>query len=168
MVHRSFESGFGRIENSTINEQEGGASEQAAVAAEGRLAGEARDEGREAVAVGADDLVDERAALEGKERRDGADAERRAEVLQRSGLNTIYGYQVLSGKRRPSRDVLLCLCLGLRMQPEQVQTLLKSTGYAPLYVKNRRDSAIYYALSHGQDAVTLNQMLFDLEEATLL
>ena len=93
---------------------------------------------------------------------------RRAEVLQRSGLNTIYGYRVLSGKRRPSRDVLLCLCLGLRMQPEQVQTLLKSTGYAPLYVKNRRDSAIYYALSHGQDAVTLNQMLFDLEEATLL
>lgn len=93
---------------------------------------------------------------------------RRAEVLQRSGLNTIYGYQVLSGKRRPSRDVLLCLCLGLRMQPEQVQTLLKTTGYAPLYVKNRRDSAIYYALRHGQDAVTLNQMLFDLEEATLL
>lgn len=93
---------------------------------------------------------------------------RRAEVLQRSGLNPIYGYQVLSGKRRPSRDVLLCLCLGLRMPPEQVQTLLKSTGYAPLYVKNRRDSAIYYALSHGQDAVTLNQTLFDLEEPTLL
>ena len=92
---------------------------------------------------------------------------RRAEVLQRSGLNMIYGYQILSGKRRPSRDVLLCLCLGLRMQPEQVQTLLKSTGYAPLYVKNRRDSAIYYALRHGHDAVTLNQMLFDLEEPTL-
>ena len=93
---------------------------------------------------------------------------RRAEVLQRSGLNTIYGYQIFSGKRRPSRDVLLCLCLGLRMQPEQTQTLLKSTGYAPLYVKNRRDSAIYYALSHGQDAVTLNQMLFDLKEPTIL
>lgn len=93
---------------------------------------------------------------------------RRAEVLQRSGLNTIYGYQILSGKRRPSRDVLLCLCLGLRMQPEQTQTLLKSTGYAPLYVKNRRDSAIYYALRHGQDAAALNQTLFDLEEPTLL
>lgn len=91
----------------------------------------------------------------------------RAEVIRRSGLNTIYGYQIFSGKRRPGRDSLLCLCLGLRLSAENAQKLLKITGYAPLYVKNRRDSAVYYALCRGQDAAALNQALYELGEPML-
>ena len=36
----------------------------------------------------------------------------RSDVIARSGLNDIYAHQILSGKRRPSRDKLLCLCFG--------------------------------------------------------
>lgn len=89
----------------------------------------------------------------------------RAEVIRRSGLNTIYGYQIFSGKRRPGRDSLLCL--GLHLSAEDTQKLLKLTGYAPLYVKNRRDSAVYYALRRGQDAAALNQTLYELGEPML-
>lgn len=92
---------------------------------------------------------------------------RRADVLRRSGLNPVYGYQILSGKRRPGRDTLLCLCLGMRMPAEQTQKLLKMAGYAPLYVKNRRDSAVYHALCHELDAAALNQMLYELGEPVL-
>ena len=47
----------------------------------------------------------------------------RSDVIARSGLNDIYAHQILSGKRRPSRDKLLCLCFGLNLDAAQVQDL---------------------------------------------
>lgn len=43
----------------------------------------------------------------------------RAELLRRSELNAVYGYQILAGKRRPGRDSLLCLCFGLGLTPSR-------------------------------------------------
>lgn len=92
----------------------------------------------------------------------------RAEALRRSGLNTIYGYQIFAGKRRPSRDSLLCLCVGMALTPEKAQALLKRAGYAPLYVRQRRDSIIFYALQEKLSMQTLNQQLYELGEPVLL
>ena len=92
----------------------------------------------------------------------------RAEALRRSGLNTIYGYQIFAGKRRPSRDSLLCLCVGMALTAEKAQALLKRAGYAPLYVRQRRDSIIFYALQEKLPMQTLNQQLYELGEPVLL
>lgn len=91
----------------------------------------------------------------------------RSEVIARCGLNDIYAHQILSGKRRPSRDKLLCLCFGLELETEQVQDLLRDCGYAVLYAKNRRDSIILFALFKGVRLLELNEKLYEEGEPLL-
>lgn len=84
----------------------------------------------------------------------------RSDVIARCGLNDIYAHQILSGKRRPSRDKFLCLCFGLELDAEQVQDLLRDCGYAILYAKNRRDSIILFALYKKLTLLELNENLY--------
>ena len=91
----------------------------------------------------------------------------RSDVIAHSGLNDIYTHQILSGKRRPSRDKLLCLCFGLKLTAEEVQDLLRNCGYAVLYAKNRRDSIILFALYKELSLLKLNEKLYEEGEALL-
>ena len=91
----------------------------------------------------------------------------KAELARRSGMSTVYLYQVFSGRRRPSRDRMLCLCFGLECPVETTQELLKRGGFLPLYPKNRRDAIILYALSRGLTLQEANDRLFKENEETL-
>lgn len=91
----------------------------------------------------------------------------RTEMISASGLNDIYAHQIISGKRRPSRDKLVCLCFGLGLSAEQVQNLLRDCGYVPLYVKKRRDSIILYALIKNMSLLELNELLYEEKEDLL-
>ena len=73
----------------------------------------------------------------------------KAQVIKASELNDIYCYQIFSGKRFPSRDTLLSICIGMQLNVDETQQLLLFAGFAPLYVKNIRDSIILFGiLSH--------------------
>ena len=37
----------------------------------------------------------------------------KAELARRAAMSTVYLYQILSGRRKPSRDRLICLCFGM-------------------------------------------------------
>ena len=91
----------------------------------------------------------------------------RAELLRRSNLNPIYGYQILSGKRRPSRDTLLCLCFGLGLCADETQNLLLPAGYAQLDIRNPRDSILVFAHNNGLSLLACNQQLDVHGEASL-
>lgn len=91
----------------------------------------------------------------------------KAELARRSGMSTVYLYQVFSGRRMPSRDRLICLCFGLSCSSDTTQELLKKNGYLPLYPKNRRDAIILYALSRGLSLQEANDKLFREGEETL-
>ena len=91
----------------------------------------------------------------------------RAELLRRSGLNAVYGYQILSGKRHPGRESLLCLCFGLGLDAEQTQKLLLHAGCAQLYIKKPRESIIFYALNATLPLLSCNQLLYEHGEAIL-
>ena len=65
-------------------------------------------------------------------------------VIKNSELNEIYGYQIFSGKRIPSRDKLISISFGLELSLEETQTLLKYAGFAPLYPKQKRDSLLIW------------------------
>lgn len=88
----------------------------------------------------------------------------RAEVVHGSELNPVYAYQIFSGRRHPGRDNLLCLCYGLGLNASQTQAILLHGGYGQLYVRDRRDSVIYYGLNNGQSVTEVN---FQLEELGL-
>lgn len=88
-------------------------------------------------------------------------------AITRSGLNTIYAYQIFSGKRKPSRDKLICLCFGLGLNAEEVQSFLHDCGYIPLYAKKRRDSIILFALYKKMTLFELNELLYEEDEPLL-
>ena len=88
-------------------------------------------------------------------------------VIKRSEINNIYGYQIFAGTRKPSRDVLLCLCFGLTLNIDETQSLLKASSLAPLYPKIKRDSIILYGINNGSSICEVNEQLYSFNEPTL-
>ena len=88
-------------------------------------------------------------------------------LAKRAGTSDVYLYQVFSGGRAPSRDRTLCLCFGLSATLEETQELLKHSGFAQLYAKNRRDAIIMYGLSQGVELSEINDRLYAEKEETL-
>lgn len=91
----------------------------------------------------------------------------KAEVARRSGMSEVYLHQVFSGRRNPSRDRLLCLCLGLEATLEEAQTLLRQAGYAQLYPRLKRDAIISHGIIHRHTLREINEALFAENEKTL-
>ena len=83
-----------------------------------------------------------------------------AECIKRSGLDRTYAYQIFSGIKVPSRDKVLALCFGFSLTLEEIQTLLKLTGYPILYPKDERDSVIIFALLKSSSLVDTNELLY--------
>ena len=63
---------------------------------------------------------------------------------------------------------LLCICIGMKAEIEDAQTLLKQCGYAPLYPREKRDAVILYGLIRGKELNSVNDMLFEEGEESLL
>ena len=58
---------------------------------------------------------------------------KKTDIICQSGLERKYAYQIFNGQKRPNRDRVLALCLAMRLSLEETQTLLRQTGYSPLY-----------------------------------
>lgn len=85
----------------------------------------------------------------------------RADVVRASNLNRAYVYQIFSGRKYPSRDKVIALAFGLRLNTEEVQTLLKQAGYRELYPRDPRDALLLHSLSRGQTIIEANEVLYD-------
>lgn len=91
----------------------------------------------------------------------------KAEVIYRARLDTVYGYQIFNGTRKPSRDKLLQLAFGFPLTYKETLTLLRIAGVGSLYVRRRRDSIIIFALNKGFSMEQLNELLEQEDEAYL-
>ena len=91
----------------------------------------------------------------------------KAEIARRSGMSEVYLHQVFSGRRNPSRDRLLCLCIGMSTKLEETNLLLKGMGYAPVYPRLKRDAIISHGLLHRTPLAEINDKLFSENEKTL-
>lgn len=91
----------------------------------------------------------------------------KAEIARRSGMSEVYLHQVFSGRRNPSRDRLLSLCVGLGASLEEANQLLKQAAYAQLYPRLRRDAIISHGLIHQHTLREINETLFAENEKTL-
>lgn len=89
----------------------------------------------------------------------------KSRLAKRACLSEVYLHQILSGRRTPSRNRLLCLCFALELTLEETQQLLRLGGQAQLYPKDTRDAIIEHGIVHQTSFLTLNQTLFsnDLE-----
>lgn len=92
---------------------------------------------------------------------------KKSQVIKNAEIAEVYGYQIFSGIRVPERKKLLSLAVGMGLNIDETQQLLKCAGYAQLYVKHPFDSILLYGLCKGFTVVQINELLFTYGLETL-
>ena len=92
---------------------------------------------------------------------------KKSQVIRNAEIAEVYGYQIFSGVRVPERKKLLCLAIGMKLNIEETQQLLKCAGYSQLYVKLPFDSIVLYGLCKELSVVQINELLYEYELETL-
>ena len=91
----------------------------------------------------------------------------KAELARRSNISEVYLHQLFSGRRKPSRDKLLCLCIGMELTIDETQLMLKEASYAQLYPRIKRDAIVYHGIIHHTSLDEINDKLFEENEKSL-
>jgi len=84
-----------------------------------------------------------------------------AEIFSYANISESYGYQLLNGKRQPSRDKIIQLAFGFPLGVAETNILLKLAEKSQLYVKNKRDAIIIFALNNKLSLMDLNELLIE-------
>lgn len=85
----------------------------------------------------------------------------RADVVRDSCLYRTYVYQIFSGEKTPSRDVLIAMAFGLHLTEDEVQALLKISKNRELYARDERDAIILFAIQRSMPIMAVNNLLFE-------
>ncbi len=87
---------------------------------------------------------------------------KKADLIRLSQIERTYGYHVLSGQRKLTRNKIILFALTAALSLDDTQKILKYAGEPMLYVRNRRDEVLIYALTHKETLhdvnVTLNEL----------
>lgn len=81
------------------------------------------------------------------------------EIIKNADIYRTYGYEILSGKKLPSRDKILQICIGNGFSLEETNRCLTIGQLGILYAKNPRDSIIIYALNNDLNLIDTNIIL---------
>jgi len=84
-------------------------------------------------------------------------------VIKRSGIERTYGHQIFNGTRKPSRDKVIQLALGLGLNVEQTQKMLKIAEKGELYPRVKRDALLLYCITHGMGFAETQDALVHLD-----
>ncbi len=68
-------------------------------------------------------------------------------VINAADIDRTYGHQIFNGTRKPSRDKVIQIAFGFRLNVEETQELLRAAGKSMLYPRIKRDAAIIFAIS---------------------
>ncbi len=91
----------------------------------------------------------------------------KSNIINKSDFSYCYFYEVINGKKAPTKDKVIRLTLALEMTLDECQQALKLSGRSALYPKNRRDSIIIYAILKKLSIVECNSLLEKYEEEEL-
>ena len=89
------------------------------------------------------------------------------DVIARTSIDRSYFYHILSGKKLPSKNVVMRLALAIGCTLNETNRLLRLAGLSNLYAKMRRDSILIYAIDHKASMQETNEMLMEAEEEPL-
>lgn len=91
-----------------------------------------------------------------------------AKIVAGSGISRNYGYEIINGIKKGSRDKIIALCYSAGMSLDELNHALTFSEYNVLYPKNTRDALIIMALnfkgkghSDYQSVIQLNNFLAD-------
>ncbi|MCR5324324.1 MAG: XRE family transcriptional regulator [Lachnospiraceae bacterium] len=91
----------------------------------------------------------------------------KTDLIQRSGIERTYFYQLLNGTRKPGRDKVIALCIAAGLDLKHTQRALELSNLAILYSKNRRDAIIIFCINKHLSNVDTEELLDRLGEDVL-
>lgn len=86
---------------------------------------------------------------------------KKAYIIKQTNLNRAYTYQIFEGKKMPSRDKLISIAIGMGLDFDRLQKLLKYAGLRPLYARDLRDSVIIFSVKRGYSFNETNCALYE-------
>lgn len=82
-------------------------------------------------------------------------------LAEEAHMSEVYLHQVFAGRRRLSRDRTMCILFALQAGVEEAQALLKRSGLAPLYARDRRDAVLLHGLAQALSLDAVNALLLE-------
>lgn len=89
---------------------------------------------------------------------------KRSDVVVRTGLDKAYVYQIFAGEKKPSRDKLITIAFGMRLNEKETQRMLHLSGHRELWPKDERDALLLFAI---QRKMSLEDVHAELERYEL-
>lgn len=91
----------------------------------------------------------------------------KSEIIRKSDINEIYAYQIFSGKRFPSRNKLIRICIGAEFTLEEINNVMTVAEFSPLYPKIKRDSIIIFGIRNKKSILQINELLYSHQLETI-
>lgn len=88
-------------------------------------------------------------------------------IINKSDFNYCYFYDVINGRKIPSKDKIIRLALTMNMTLDDCQQALRLSEKPLLYPKIKRDSIIIYALNNNLNFYECNELLNTFDEEIL-
>ena len=85
------------------------------------------------------------------------------DIIRKLNVERGHGYQLLNGKRIPTRVQIIKLGFLFGLTFEETQKLLKVAGKESLYAKNITDAKVIYAIEHNFDFDTACEFIWGEE-----
>ncbi len=91
----------------------------------------------------------------------------KADIVNASDVSYVYFYEILQGKKIPSKDKIVRLILGMELSLDDCQKALKYCNQSQLYPRIKRDSYIIYAIHHKLSVFKTQEYLIEAGEPEL-
>lgn len=91
----------------------------------------------------------------------------KSELINKSGIERTYGYQILNKTRKPGRDKIISLCLSGKLNLNETNKALESAKQQLLYSRNKRDIIIIFSINNELSVDDTNYLLDYYQEKTL-
>lgn len=89
------------------------------------------------------------------------------DIVNEAGMERSYFYHILSGKKIPSRNIVIRIGLCMNASLNEMNKMLLLSQQGTLYPKIRRDAAIIYCIDKKYSMSETNDFLTRLGEAPL-
>ncbi len=91
---------------------------------------------------------------------------RLADVVRDSGQGE-YVYKVFNGTRKPSRNIIIGISIGMKLTINETQFLLRLAKQATMDPRDKRDSVLIFAIKEEYDIIQTNNLLIEMNQDLL-
>ena len=84
---------------------------------------------------------------------------KKSDLFNEAMIERSYGYQILKGRRLPSRNKVLALALSLKLSLADTNRLLSLSDNGALYANVKRDAIVIYCLVRHMSVIDTDQQL---------